>query len=115
MNQNVLKTAEMLNMLNVLGELEERGGLAKFSPEHSTYSTFPLTGTHFLSNVLLSGDMFNMLNPGGGMLNQNVLKTAEMLNMLNMLNVFGRARRKGGVWQSSPQNIQHIQHIQHFP
>ena len=30
------------------------------------------------------------------MLNQNVLKTAEMLNMLNMLNVFGRARRKGG-------------------
>ena len=52
----------------------------------------------------------------GGMLNQNVLKTAEMLNMLNMLNVFGRTRRKGGgVWPSSPQNIQHIQHIQHFP
>ena len=87
--RNVLLSGEMLNMLNpggacwirmclklqkcwicwicwmFLGELEERGGLAKFSPKHSTYSTFPLKGTHFLRNVLLSGEMLNMLNPGG--------------------------------------------------
>ena len=32
---------------------------------NSTYSAFPLKGTHFLRNVLLSGEILNMLNPGG--------------------------------------------------
>ena len=39
------------------------------------------------------------------MLNQNVLKTAEMLNILNMLNVFGRTRRKGGFAQALPKTF----------
>ena len=62
-------------------------------PQNSTYSTFPLKKAHFVQNVPLSAEMLNMLNSGGGMLNQNVLNIAEMSNMLNMLNLLGRARR----------------------
>ena len=34
-----------------------------------------------------------MLNSVGGLLNQNMLLSAEMLKVLNMLNVLGGARR----------------------
>ena len=42
------------------GELEERGGLAKFSPKHSTYSTFPLKEAHFDSTCPREFNIFNI-------------------------------------------------------
>ena len=65
------------------------------SPERNTFSQ---KSASFRGNV-------EYVESWGGMLNQNVLTTAEMLNMLNMLNVFGRARRKGGFGQVLPKTF----------
>ena len=55
LNQNVLLSAETLNMLNAWGKLEGDPW-----PENSTYSTFQQKETHFRKNVILSGEMLIM-------------------------------------------------------
>ena len=91
MNQNVLLSAEMLNMLNVLGKPGPPPYLLVLPPKNSTCSAFPLKEAHSLKKMFLSGEMLNMLN-SGGLFNKNVLLSEDMLNMLNMLNVLGKAK-----------------------
>ena len=59
LNQNVLLSAEMLNMLNVLGKLEGDPW-----PENSTYSTYQQKEAHFRKYVVFSVEMLKTLNSG---------------------------------------------------
>ena len=91
----MLLSAEMLNMLTI--QHSPKSGY--FRGNNSTY----------VSNVLRSAEMLNMLNHVGSSFRKNVLLSAEKLNMLNY---FGSMESQKG--PNRPKIIQHIQHIQHF-
>ena len=61
LNQNVLLSAEMLNMLNVLGGARRRPQTKII--QHIQH--FSRKTASFQKNIILSGEMLNMLNSGG--------------------------------------------------
>ena len=105
LNQNVLLSAEMLNMLNVLGGARRRPQtkiiqhIQHFSRKNVIFQKLSFfQGKCWICRIL------------GGLLNKNVLLSGEMLNMLNVL---------GKAWGPPPLCLlalpPKIQHIQHFP
>ena len=88
LNQTVLRSAETLNILNVLGRARRRPQTKRI--QHINISTesmrfFKKNKSHsFRGNV-------ERIEFWRGMLNKNVLLAGEMLSMLNMLNVLGKS------------------------
>ena len=88
LNQNALLSAEMLNMLNVLGEIRR----CVCVPLAREFNIFNISAERsiFLRKCASFRGNVEYVEFWGPMLNRNVLLSAEMLNMLNVL---GEIRR----------------------